>query len=86
MRVATEPVRNLVQLLMLVFARGFFPLSFFQFPPKRRLLLQDPHYATSRKTAFFIVTSVKTPNPTICMLVFYSPLYTGYLRHSVRSD
>jgi hypothetical protein len=28
-------------------------------PPKRRIL-QDPHDLTSRRTAFFIVTAVKT--------------------------
>jgi hypothetical protein len=32
-----------------------------EIPPKRRFL-QDPHGVTSQKTAFFIVTAVKTSN------------------------
>jgi hypothetical protein len=32
-------------------------------PPKRQFL-QEPHGVTSQKTAFFIVISVKTSNPT----------------------
>jgi hypothetical protein len=34
-------------------------LIYWKVPPKRRFL-QDPHSATSQKTAFFIVTAVKT--------------------------
>jgi hypothetical protein len=34
-----------------------------QVPPKRRFL-QEPHGVTSQKTAFFIVTAVKTSNLT----------------------
>jgi hypothetical protein len=34
--------------------------------PKRRFL-QDPHGATSEKTAFIIVTAVNTSNPTIIL-------------------
>jgi hypothetical protein len=34
-----------------------------KFPPKRRFL-QDPHATISQKTAFIIVTAVKTSNPT----------------------
>jgi hypothetical protein len=32
-------------------------------PPKRRFL-QEPHGVTTQKTPFFIVTAVKTSNPT----------------------
>jgi hypothetical protein len=32
-------------------------------PPKRRFL-QEPHGVTFQKTPFFIVTAVKTSNPT----------------------
>jgi hypothetical protein len=32
--------------------------------PPKRLLLQEPHGVTSQKTAFFIVTTVKTSNLT----------------------
>jgi hypothetical protein len=32
-------------------------------PPKRRFII-NPHVATSQKTAFFVVTTMKTSNPT----------------------
>jgi hypothetical protein len=32
--------------------------------PPKRLFLQEPHCVTSQKMAFFIVTAVKTSNPT----------------------
>jgi hypothetical protein len=37
-------------------------------PPKRRFT-QDLHGATSQKTAFFIVTAVKTSNLTVIKLL-----------------
>jgi hypothetical protein len=33
--------------------------------PKRQFL-QEPHDVISQKTAFFIVTAVRTSNPTMC--------------------
>jgi hypothetical protein len=56
---------------MLLFAHAFFlPWRWRRhYPPKRRFL-QNPHDATSKKTAFFIVTAVKTWNPTALSLVF----------------
>jgi hypothetical protein len=45
-------------------SRGFFYPEDGYGPPKRRFILQDIHGATSQKTAFFIVTAVKTSNPT----------------------
>jgi hypothetical protein len=41
-------------------------------PPKRRFT-QDLHSATSQKTAFFIVTAVKTSNLTELYVLFISP-------------
>jgi hypothetical protein len=33
------------------------------------MLRQEPHGVTFQKTAFFIVTAVKTLNPTLCIFV-----------------
>jgi hypothetical protein len=52
-------------LLTLFMARWFFPHWWLRrfLPPKRRLL-QEPHGVTSQKTAFFIVSAVKTSSLT----------------------
>jgi hypothetical protein len=38
-------------------------------PPKRRFL-QEPQGVTSQKTPFFIVTAMKTSNPTCVPIIF----------------
>jgi hypothetical protein len=51
-------------------SRIFLPWRWRRFvPQKRQFNSQDLHSATSQKTAFFIVTAVKTSNPTYGTLV-----------------
>jgi hypothetical protein len=49
----------------------FVPRRWRRFVPPKRRFTQDVHGATSQKTAFFMVTAVKTSNLTKCHL-FYS--------------
>jgi hypothetical protein len=51
--------------LMLVPRWGIFlPLRWRRYVPPKRRVTQELHSATSQKTAFFIVTAVKTLNLT----------------------
>jgi hypothetical protein len=53
-------------------------------PPKRRFT-QDLHGTTSQKAAFFIVTAVKTSNPTCqFMFVWFEPLFIRYAIYLIR--
>jgi hypothetical protein len=45
-------------------SRIFVPWRWSRYVPAKRRFTQDPHGATSRKTAFFIVNAVKTSNLT----------------------
>jgi hypothetical protein len=50
-------------------SRIFLPWIWRRYVPPKRRFTQDLHGATSQKTAFFIVTSVKTPNLVFRTLV-----------------
>jgi hypothetical protein len=64
-------------------ARIFLPWRWRQcFPPKRQFT-QDLHAATSQKTAFFIVTAVKTSNLT---WESFDPLFDGYMKDTKNCD
>jgi hypothetical protein len=56
-------------------------------PPKRRFL-QDPHGVTSQKTAFFIVTAVRTgEGPSeLWQILFVLQLCTGCLQDCINSS
>jgi hypothetical protein len=59
-------------------SRIFLPWRWRRYVPPKRRLTQDLHSATSKKTAFFIVTAVKASNRTIDMADKPRSLYQLY--------
>jgi hypothetical protein len=58
-------------------AREFFlPWRWRRYVPPKHRFTQDLHSATTQKTVFFIVTTVKTSNPTQCMWCFKICLFS----------
>jgi hypothetical protein len=67
-------------LTLLFHSRIFLPWRWRRYVTPNRRFTQDVHGATSHKMAFFIVTAVKTSNPTTLPLLFRS----AYTLHPVR--
>jgi hypothetical protein len=55
---------SIVSIFKVPLSRIFLPWRWRRYVPSKRPFTQDPHGATSQKTAFFIVTAVKTSNLT----------------------